>query len=90
MGKIKYPVYFIVLGCSQDAFFPIIFGRPFLHTVGAEISLPKEKVLIKCVGEKLDFNYSKFTDKHLEKENFAKNVVETLAYVVVASSDAME
>ena len=22
---------------SQDAFCPIIFGRPFLHTVGAEI-----------------------------------------------------
>jgi hypothetical protein len=35
----------------QDAFSPIIFGRPFLHTVGAEISLPKERVFIKCVGE---------------------------------------
>ena len=69
VGKIKYPADFIVLGWSQDAFCPIIFGRPFLHTVGAEISLPKEKVFIKCAGEKLEFNFSKFTDKHLEKEN---------------------
>jgi hypothetical protein len=41
IGKIKYPAYFIVLSCSQDAFCPIIFGRPLFHTVGAEISLPK-------------------------------------------------
>jgi hypothetical protein len=38
VGKIKYPADFIVLGCSQDSFCPIIFGRPFLHTVGAEIT----------------------------------------------------
>jgi hypothetical protein len=37
VGEIKYPADFIVFGCSQDAFYPIIFGRPFLHTVGAEI-----------------------------------------------------
>ena len=90
VGKMKYPVDFIVLGCSQDAFCPIIFGRPFLHTIGAEISLPKEKVFIKCAGEKLEFNFSKFTDKHLEKEKLSKDVVETLAYVVVTSSDAVE
>jgi hypothetical protein len=29
VGKIKYPADFIVLGCSQDSFCPIIFGRPF-------------------------------------------------------------
>jgi hypothetical protein len=34
--------------------------------VGAEISLPKEKVFIKCAGERLEFNFSKFTNKHLE------------------------
>ena len=65
VGKIKYPADFIVLGCSQDSFCPIIFGRPFLHIVGAEISLPKEKVFIKCAGEKLEFNFSKFNDHHL-------------------------
>jgi hypothetical protein len=48
VGQIKYPADFIVLGCSQDSFCPIIFGRPFLHTVGARIDLPKERVFIKC------------------------------------------
>jgi hypothetical protein len=90
VGKIKYPADFIVLGCSQDAFCPIIFGRPFLHTVGAEINLLKEKVFIKFAGERLEFNFSKFTDKHLEREKFEPDVVETLASVAVASSDAME
>ena len=66
-GKIKYPADFIVLGCSQDSFCPIIFGRPFLHTVGARIDLPKEKVFIKCAAEEVSFNFSKFSDKHLEK-----------------------
>jgi hypothetical protein len=41
VGKIKYLADFIVLGCSQDSFCPIIFGRPFLHTVGARIDLRK-------------------------------------------------
>jgi hypothetical protein len=59
VGKIKYPTDFIVLGFSQDSFCPVIFGRPFLHNVVAEISLPKEKVFIKCAGERLEFNFSK-------------------------------
>jgi hypothetical protein len=35
--KIKYPAYFIVIRCSQDSFCLIIFCRPFLHTMGAEV-----------------------------------------------------
>jgi hypothetical protein len=88
--KIKYPADFIVLGCSQDSFCSIIFGRPFLHIVGVRIDFPKERVFIKCVREELSFNFSKFTDKHLEKELHAKDQVETLGYVGVASSDAVE
>jgi hypothetical protein len=65
VGKIKYPADFIMLGCSQDSFCPIIFGRLFLHTVGARIDLPKERVYIKCAGEGLSFSLSKFTNKHL-------------------------
>jgi hypothetical protein len=87
----KYPADFIVLGCSQDAFCPTIFGRPFLHIVGAKIILPKEKLFIKCACERLEFNFSKFIDKHLEKEKFQKYiVVETPASVAVASSDAVK
>jgi hypothetical protein len=83
VGKIKYPADFVVLGCAQDSFCPIIFGRPFLHTVGAEINLPHEKVFIKCAGEKLEFNFSKFSDKHVVNEPFAKDIIENLACVAV-------
>jgi hypothetical protein len=62
----------IVLGSSQDAFCPIIFGRPFLHTIGAKTNLPKERVCIKFSGERLEFNFSKFTDTHFKKIKFLK------------------
>ena len=52
IGKIKYLADFMVLACPQDSFCPIIFSRPFLHTVGAEINLPIEKVFIHCAGER--------------------------------------
>jgi hypothetical protein len=90
VGKLKYPANFVVLACAQDSFCPIIFGRPVLHTIGAEINLPHEKVFIKCVGEKLEFNFSKFSDKHIVKEPFAKDIIETLACVAVASSYVVE
>jgi hypothetical protein len=80
----------VVLGCAQDLFCPIIFGRPFFNTVGSEINLPHEKVFIKCAREKLEFNFSKFSDKHVMKEPFAKDIIETLACVDVASSDMVE
>jgi hypothetical protein len=38
-----------MLGFSQDAFYPIIFGRPFLHTIGVEIDLPKESILLNVL-----------------------------------------
>jgi hypothetical protein len=72
VGMIKYPANFRALGCSQDAFYPIIFGKSFLHTIGAKIRLPKEKVFIKCVGERLEFNFAKFTNKHLKMEKMLK------------------
>jgi hypothetical protein len=81
-GKIKYPTDFVVLGCSQDSFCPIIFCRPFSHTLGARIDLPKERVFIKCAGEKLLFNFSKFTDKCLDKELHVRDQVKTFASLI--------
>jgi hypothetical protein len=80
---VKYHADFIVLACPQDEFFPIIFGRNFLHTVGAEINFPREKVYIKCAGEKLGFNFSKFVEKHYVEEPNTKDEVETLACVCI-------
>jgi hypothetical protein len=37
VGKIKYPDDFIVLGCSQDSFCPIIYGRPFCTLLELEL-----------------------------------------------------
>jgi hypothetical protein len=90
VGKIKYHADFIVHGCSQDSFCPIIFGRPFLHTVGARIDLRKERVHIICVGEELSFNFSKFTDKHIDRKFHGKDQRETLAIIVVASSNVVD
>jgi hypothetical protein len=90
VGKIKYPADFIVLGCSQDSFCTIIFGIPFLHTIGARIDLRKERVHIKCAGEVLSFNFSKFTIKHIDRKFHGKDQIETLASIAVASSDVVE
>jgi hypothetical protein len=78
VGKIKYPADFIVLGCSQDSFCPIIFGRPFLHTLGARIDLLRERFYIKCAGEEISFNFSKVIDKHLDEELHVKHQVRLL------------
>jgi hypothetical protein len=72
VGKIKDPVDFIVMACPQDNFCPIIFGRFFLHTIGAEINFLREKVLISCAGEMLEFNFSKFVDKPYERSKILK------------------
>ena len=59
-GKIKYPTDFLVLGSPQDDFCPIVFGRPFLNTVNAEIDCDKEKVRVKFGDISHEFNFSKF------------------------------
>jgi hypothetical protein len=90
VGKIKYPTDFIVLRCSQDSFCPNIFGRPFLHTVGARIDLQKERFHIKCAGKELSFNFSKFTNKHIDRKFHGKDQIETLASIAVASFHVVE
>jgi hypothetical protein len=62
----------------------------FLHTTGARINLRKESVHIKCVGEELSFNLSKFTDKHIDRKFNGRDQIDTLASIAVASSDVVE
>ena len=47
-------------------------------------------MFIKCAGEKLEFNFSKFADKHVEKEPIPNNLIETLAHIAVASTYVVE
>jgi hypothetical protein len=90
LERLNILLIFIVLGCSQYSFCPILFGRPFLHTIGARIDLGKERVHIKCVGEELLFNFCKSTHKLSDRKFHGKDQVETLASIAVASSDVVE
>ena len=47
-------------------------------------------MFIKCAGEKLEFNFSKFADKHVVKEPISEDIIETFAHVAVASTDVVE
>src|SRR6266566_1022149 len=60
-GKIKYPTDFLVIGLEQDNFCPIIFGRPFLNTVNAEINCVIEKVKVSFGDVSHEFNFCKFS-----------------------------
>ena len=58
---------FTVTVCPQYDFYPICW-QTFLANISAEIHFPKEKVFINCAGERLEYNFSKFTDKHAKIE----------------------
>jgi hypothetical protein len=80
----------MVLAYSQDELCLIIFGRPFLYSIGAEIYFPKMKMFIICAGEILEFSFSKFTEKLLERKPSTTDKVVTPAYAFICSSDAVE
>ena len=66
-GKIKYPTDFLVLSSPQDDISPIIFGRPFLNTVNAQIDCKKQTVDVNFGDESHEFNFSNFSRKLHEK-----------------------
>jgi hypothetical protein len=45
IGKIKYHAIFFVLGCSQDSFCHIIFGRPFCTLLAQELICVKKECI---------------------------------------------
>ena len=67
-GKIKYPTDFLVLSTPQDDFCPIIFGRPFLHTVNAKNDSEKQTVGVSFDDESHEFNFSKFSRQPHKKD----------------------
>ena len=89
-GKIKYPTDFLVLGSQQDNFCPIIFGRPFLNTVNAEIDCVKEKVRVKFCDISHEFNFSKSCRQPHDKELPNKDEIIGLASIVVPPTDPLE
>ena len=89
-GKIKYPIDFLVLGSPQDDFCPIIFGRPFLNTVNAQIDCKKQTVGVSFGDESHEFNFSKFSRKPHKKELPSKDELIGLASIVVPPTDPLE
>ena len=89
-GKVKYPADFLVLGSPQDNFCPIIFGRPFLNTVNANIDFKKDIVTI-CLGDMShEFNFAKFRRQPHDKELPSKDEIIGLASIVVPPNDPLE
>ena len=88
-GKIKYCTDFLVLGSPQDDFCPIIFGRPFLNTVNAKIDCEKQTVGVSFGDESHEFNFSKFSRKHHNKELPRKDEIIGLASIVVPPTDPL-
>ena len=89
-GKVKYPADFLVLGSPQDAFCPIIFGRPFLNTVNTRIDCEKYVVTIGLDDITHEFNFAKFRRQPRDKELSSKDEIIGLASIAVPSTDPLE
>ena len=88
-GKVKYPADFLVLGSPQDDFCPIIFGRPFLNTVKANIDCEKDIVEIGLGDMKHEFNFAKFHRQPHDKELPSKDEIIGLASIAVPPADPL-
>ena len=89
-GKVKYPIDFLVLGSPQDDFCPIIFGRPFLNTVNANIDYGKDIVIVGLGDMSHDFNFAKFRRQPHDKELPSKDEIIGLASIAVPPNDHLE
>ena len=89
-GKTKYPADFLVLGSPQDSFCPIIFGRPFLNTVSANIDCEKDIVIVGLGDMSHDFNFANFCRQLHDKEFPSKDEIICLASIVVPPNDPLE
>ncbi|KAI5001137.1 hypothetical protein ZWY2020_011096 [Hordeum vulgare] len=89
-GQTKYPTDFLVLATTQDSFCPIIFGRPFLNTVNAQINCEKQTVTVGFEGVSHEFNFSKFGRQPHEKELSSKDEIIALASISVPPTDPLE
>ena len=89
-GKVKYPADFLVLASPQDAFCPIIFGRPSLNTASAKINCEKNIVTVGIDGMSHEFNFAKFHRQPHDKELPSKEEIIGLASIVVPPNDPLE
>jgi hypothetical protein len=63
IGPYTYPIDLVVMDMPIDSHCPIIFGRTFLSTIGANIDCRKETISLKFGEELMSFHFSKFVHK---------------------------
>lgn len=57
IGPYTYPIDFVVIDMPIDSHCPIIFGRTFLNTAGANIDCRKETISLKFGEEVMSFPF---------------------------------
>nr|GEX39653.1 reverse transcriptase domain-containing protein [Tanacetum cinerariifolium] len=81
VGKLVFPVYFVILQMEEDDRVPLILGRPFLHTSDAIIRV-KNKELNLGVGEdKATFHIDKaMQHSHVNDDTcFRMDIIDDIA-----------
>ncbi|GJX96551.1 reverse transcriptase domain-containing protein [Tanacetum coccineum] len=56
VGKFTFPVNFVILEMEEDSKVPLILGRPFLHTVDAEIRVKQKQLNLGVGTERMIFH----------------------------------
>nr|GEW98773.1 reverse transcriptase domain-containing protein [Tanacetum cinerariifolium] len=56
VGKFTFPFDFVILEMEEDSKVPLIFGRPFLHTVDAVIRVKQKQLNLGVRTERMNFN----------------------------------
>ncbi|XP_074313943.1 uncharacterized protein LOC141649146 [Silene latifolia] len=67
VGKFFIPVDFVVIDMVEDSRFPIILGRPFLHTAGALIDVKNGSLTLSVRDDIITFKLDK-ASRHPELE----------------------
>ncbi|XP_021731334.1 uncharacterized protein LOC110698244 [Chenopodium quinoa] len=56
VGKFFIPYDFVVMEMEEDAYVPVILGRPFLATAGAIIDMKNGKITFEVGDEKIEYS----------------------------------
>nr|GEV85834.1 reverse transcriptase domain-containing protein [Tanacetum cinerariifolium] len=56
VGKFTFPIDFIILEMEEDSKFPLILGRPFLHTSNAVIRVKQKQLNLGIGTKRMIFN----------------------------------
>ena len=71
VGKIIFPVDFVVMKMEEDTQVPLLLGRPFLATGAALIDVQKGELTLRVGNEAVHFNHNKsLAQSNVDEENY--------------------